>query len=250
MAARTDNVTDPGLLAQLLVARRGQAYYSRKLSELSDDDLDAPSRLEGWDRRHLVAHVGLNARALTHLTEWALTGIETPMYGSPTQRQEEIDFAATLPAQALRNLSDHAAIHLNVEWRDLPEHAWSNTVRTAQGREVAVSETVWMRTREVWIHAVDLDNGGSFNDFPPKLIDSILLDVLASWRKRRDGEKLPTYVLELIDREGVLNSEDAHQDSTLIRGLAADLASWATGRSNGAELFADRNSVLKAPRWL
>ena len=28
-----------------------------------------------------------------------------------------------------------------------------------------VAETVWMRTREVWLHAVDLDNGGTFTDF-------------------------------------------------------------------------------------
>jgi len=34
MPARTDNVSDPILAAQLLVARRGQAYFSRKLHTL------------------------------------------------------------------------------------------------------------------------------------------------------------------------------------------------------------------------
>ena len=118
MAARTDLVTDPAVIEGLLLARRGQAYYSRALSRLSDADFDGPSLLAGWDRRHLIAHVGLNARALTRLVEWAATGVETPMYASATQRAEEIDFSATLPVQALRNLSDHAAIHLTVEWRD------------------------------------------------------------------------------------------------------------------------------------
>lgn len=250
MVARTDNVTDPALLAGLLLARRGQAFYSRKLNELTDAELDQPSGLEGWDRRHLVAHVGLNARALTHLTEWAATGTETPMYDSTTQRQEEIDFAATLPAQALRNLSDHAAIHLNVEWRDLPEEAWSHSIRTAQGREVPVSETVWMRTREVWIHAVDLDNGGSFEDFPAELVDAILRDVLSSWRRRREAEHLPVYVLEAIDREGVLNAGDADENALVIRGRSADLASWATGRGGGNTLLPDGELVPTPPRWL
>ncbi len=201
MPGRTDNVTDPALVRRLLIARRGQAYFSRKLNELSDDDLDAPTRLAGWSRRHVIAHVGLNARALTRLTEWATTGVETPMYESPTQRAEEIDFAATLPAQALRNLSDHAAIHLNVEWRDLSEDAWVREVRTAQGRTVPVSETVWMRTREVWIHAVDLGNGGSFDEFPSEVLDNLLEDIAGAWARRREAEGLPEFAFEPTDRK-------------------------------------------------
>lgn len=149
MAARTDNVDDPKLKADLLLARRGSAFFSRKLNELSDAELDEPSLLAGWSRRHLVAHVGYNARALTRLTEWAATGNEQAMYASPAQRNEEIAYGATLSPLALRNLSDHAIVHLNVEWRDLPKEAWNAEVRTAQGRLVLASETVWMRARNL-----------------------------------------------------------------------------------------------------
>ena len=38
----------------------------------------------------------------------------------PTVRDHEIDFGATLSPIALRHLFDHSAVHLNVEWRDLP----------------------------------------------------------------------------------------------------------------------------------
>ncbi|HYJ48344.1 MAG TPA: maleylpyruvate isomerase N-terminal domain-containing protein, partial [Microbacterium sp.] len=136
MPGRTDLVTDERIAASLLLMRRGQAYWARKLNELRDDEFDAPSLLPGWSRRHLVAHVGFNARAVARLVEWARTGVETPMYDSDTQREEEIDFGATLPVEALRNLAAHAAVHLNVEWRDLPADAWSAEVRTAQGRLV------------------------------------------------------------------------------------------------------------------
>ena len=42
------------------------------------------------------------------------------MYASTAVRDHEIDFGATLSPIALRHLFDHSAVHLNVEWRDLP----------------------------------------------------------------------------------------------------------------------------------
>nr|WP_228508126.1 maleylpyruvate isomerase family mycothiol-dependent enzyme [Herbiconiux sp. VKM Ac-1786] len=233
----------------MLLARRGQAYYSRKLAELGDAEFDEPSLLPGWDRRHVIAHVGLNARAITRLTEWAATGVETPMYESPTQRAEEIDVAATLPPQALRNLSDHAAIHLSVEWRDLPDAAWSNEVRTALGRLVPVSETVWMRTREVWIHAVDLGSGGSFRDFPPGLVDALLDDVARSWDRRRVQEGLPVYAFAPTDRPG-REAVPTAPEAIVLTGTAAQLASWATGRNAVGVERAGGGELPEPPRWL
>ncbi len=261
MPARTDRTTDAQLLAGLLLARRGQAYFSRKLNELRNDQLDAPSLVAGWTRRHVIAHVGLNARALTRLTEWAATGVETPMYASPTQRDEEIEFAATLPARALRNLCAHAAVHLDVEWRDLP--AWHAQVRTALGRVVPASETVWMRTREVWVHAVDLDSGGSFDDFPAELVDALLADVVGAWRRRLGPDGLPPLVLEPVDREvtHALASDGTTPDGTTpagtvtggtvtLRGTAADLTRWATGRGPAGVLAPGGGAVPAPPRWL
>lgn len=254
MAARSDRTTDPQLLAALLLARRGQAYFSRKLNELRNDELDAPSLVPGWRRRHVVAHVGLNARALTRLTEWAATGVETPMYASPQERDAEIELGATLPARALRNLSAHAAVHLNVEWRDLGDEAWKAQVRTAQGRVVPASETVWMRTREVWIHAVDLGNGASYRQFPAELVDGLLADVLRVWRSRRGSEAIPPLVLSPDDRTGehrVADDDAGTGEPIRVHGRAADLARWATGRG-GANVLrtADGAPVPEPPRWL
>ncbi|WP_129788998.1 maleylpyruvate isomerase family mycothiol-dependent enzyme [Promicromonospora panici] len=258
MPARTDKTTDPHLLAGLLLARRGQAYFSRKLNELRNDRLDAPSLVEGWTRRHVVAHVGLNARALTRLTEWAATGVETPMYASPTERDQEIEFAATLPARALRNLCAHAAVHLDVEWRDLSEEAWHAPVRTALGRVVPASETVWMRTREVWVHAVDLENGGSFDDFPAELVDRLLADVVGAWRRRLGPDGVPQLVLEPVDREravpvaefGTVADGTASPEAVALRGTAADLTRWATGRGGAGVVASNGGPVPAPPRWL
>lgn len=245
MVARTDKTRDAALLADLLLARRGQAFFSRKLNELADDELAAPSGLPGWDRRHVIAHVGLNARALTHLTEWAATGIETPMYGVPGEREADIELASTLPAQALRNLSDHAAIHLNVEWRDLEPGAWTATVRTGRGRMVPASETVWMRIREVWIHAIDLGNGATFSDLPVDLLDRLLRDVFGAWERRRQAEDLDVFTLAPSDREYRLGDGSG----VTITGPVAQVAAWATGRTHDGVL-ADGGAAPPAPRWL
>jgi len=247
MPARSDNVTEPALAADLLLARRGSAYFSRKLNELTDEEYDGPSLLPGWSRRHVIAHVGYNARALTRLTEWAATGVEKPMYASPEARNEEIEYGATLNVTALRNLSDHAIVHLNVEWRDLPEEAWSREVRSALGRVIPVSETPWMRAREVWLHAVDLDNGGEFEDFPPELVDRLLADITGTWNSR---DPQAPFVLEPTDRDETYRVGSMSARPVVYRGTAARIARWASGRGSRGVTRNGDQQVPAAPRWL
>lgn len=250
MAARADRTNDPELLDRLLLMRRGQAFWARKLNELRDDEFDAPSRLPGWTRRHLVAHVGFNARAVARLVDWAATGVETPMYESDSQRAEEIAFGSTLPVEALRNLAAHAAVHLNVSWRDLPEEVWQHEVRTAQGRLVPATETVWIRTREVWIHAVDLGNGATAHDFPPELVALLLDDVVRVWRrKRHDGDR--NVILVPDDRAGAHRILEGQDDGALVvRGSSVDLVGWGIGRSSIGVLTDGGVAPPPAPQWL
>ncbi|UZX03283.1 maleylpyruvate isomerase family mycothiol-dependent enzyme [Arthrobacter sp. CDRTa11] len=230
MVARTDQTTDPVLLEGLLQARRGTAFFARKLNELSDADLDGPSLLPGWTRRHVTAHIGYNARALARLIEWAATGIETPMYASPEARNQEIAFGATLSPIALRNLFDHSAVHLNVEWRDLPADAWHHKVKTAQGRIVPAEETVWMRTREVWIHAVDLDNGATFADIPVPVLTRLLKDITGAWATRGTDTGL---LIKVTGTDTDLTFGDTSAtDQTVITGPLAAVVEWAAGRGS------------------
>lgn len=239
--ARYDSEKAPA--RELAWARSGTAYFARKLTELTDEELDGPSLLPGWTRAALVAHVGYNARALTRLCEWARTGVETPMYASTTQRNAEIDRGATLPARALRNLFAHSEVHLNVEWRDLTDEQWDHEVRTAQGRTVPARETAWMRAREVWVHAVDLDNAGSFRDFPPDLLDELLADVLRAWERR--GEKADL-VLAAADRDQPVTVGTG--TGPTVTGATADLVRWLTGRG-ARRLTSSTGELPEIPRW-
>jgi maleylpyruvate isomerase len=168
------------------------------------------------------------------------------MYESAEQRGREIAEGATLNAGALRNLFAHSCARLDEKWRHLPGAAWTETVRTAQGRQVPAEETVWMRTREVWIHAVDLDNGGRFGDFPAVVLGSLLTDVVGAWRTRGDGTGL---VLAVDGREPIAVHDGAAVTMTITGALPA-VARWAAGRG-GIGIRAegvDGNPV--APRWL
>jgi maleylpyruvate isomerase len=248
MVARHDLTEDPAILDDLLLVRRGTAFFARKLNELSDADLDEPSLLDGWDRRTLVSHVGYNARAVARLVDWAATGVENPMYSSPEARNEEIAYGATLQPIALRHLFEHSAIHLNVEWRDLPAEAWFHEVKTAQGRTVPASETVWMRTREVWIHAVDLNNGATFAQIPQQVLSRVLTDITGTWAVRGT---LGALVLESDDGTrwpspsgtGAPAAGEGHSEPEYVRADLPTLVQWATGRGR-------IEGVGPAPKWI
>ena len=233
---------DLDLSERRLIARRGTALFAQRLAELSDGELESGSLLDGWTRKHLVAHVGYNAAALCRLMDWAATGVETPMYPSAEHRDREIKDGATLSAAALRNLFDHTVARLDEKWRHLPGSRWAAPVRTAQGRTVPASETVWMRTREVWIHAVDLDNGAQFSDFPDVVLESLLADIGGGWttpggRNRSDPRS---------DRGRTYRGRRGGRST--VRGSLPAVVRWAAGR--GAIGVTSDGDISTPPPWL
>jgi maleylpyruvate isomerase len=166
--ARYDAPTAPQ--RELSWARRGTAYFARNLNELSDADLDRPALVRGWTRRHVIAHVGYHARQLSRLVEAARKGSDRETIPDDEVLNEDIAFASTLPARALRYLFAHSEVHLNVEWRDLTDAGWTASVRSLSGEVVAIRQTPLLRAREVWQMAVALANGGRYADFPPDLL--------------------------------------------------------------------------------
>lgn len=251
MPAKSDLATNPEIKAGLLLARRGTAFFLRQLRELADDELVGPSLLPGWSRAHVVAHVGYNARALTRLTEWGRTGVEQAMYASHAQRDAEIDFGATLNPIALRSLAEHSAVHLDVEWRDLDDAAWQAPVQTIQGRIVPVAETTWMRSREVWVHAVDLGNGARFEELPTAVLHGLLRDVTTAWRGREGTARVADLSLRPLEG-GIAFDVHGGDDATVLTGTSAALARWVTGRGGGDDGVAtdDGSPVSAAPRWI
>jgi maleylpyruvate isomerase len=240
MVVRRDLATDQDLLDQLLVVRHGTAWFRRQVGLLADGELDEPSLLPGWSRRHVLAHVGYNARALTRLVDWANTGVENPMYRSPEDRADEIGRGATQPPRALRHLTEHAAITLDVAWRDTPDAAWSAVVRTAQGRTVPLTETVWMRNREVWLHAIDLNNGAGLRDVPRHVLGRLLTDITSFWARSAVGNGLRVIVADAP----TLNWGSGE---VVVAGDLPAVVGWASGRTSA---LLDEGRAVAPPRWI
>ena len=173
---------------------RATELFNECVERLGDSDFDEPCLLPGWSRRHVIAHVHSNAKALRRLVRWARTGEATPMYRSARQRTAEIESGARLPVIALRSLVRVSAETLAAELESLPEAAWDNEVVTAQGRTVRAREIVWMRTREVAVHAIDLDVGVRFADLPGDLLAALLADSAAKRAGGPEGAPLAAWL--------------------------------------------------------
>src|SRR5713226_10506500 len=177
----------------------GHRYFLARLAQARDDELSAPSALPGWTGRHILSHVGPNARAVGRLAHWAATGEPTPMYWGPTARAAEIALGARWDPDRLRSFVEVEQDALAAAFEKLDVEHWGNEVVTAQGRHVTAAALPWLRTRELWVHATDLYDGADFSDFPPLLLDELVVDVL---RRRRDATGAVTQVRP-IDRDHI-----------------------------------------------
>jgi maleylpyruvate isomerase len=204
------------------------------LNRLTDADLDLPSGLPGWSRRHLLAHVASNAEAIGRLLAWARTGTETPMYASAEQRAADIDSGATRTDH--RSWARDSARTLARAMDSLPAKAWSAEVVTAQGRVVPARENIWMRARETCVHAVDLGARTRFADLPTRFLTTLLDDV-ATRRSTRPGPAI-RLITPSTDHEITGTGP-----TTRIELPLADAAAWLTGR-------ADRADLPELPAWL
>jgi uncharacterized protein (TIGR03083 family) len=166
----------------------------RVVDELSDDAFAAPSALPGWTVAHIVAHLHFNAEAIGRLTTWARTGIETPMYSSVAQRNDDIEAGSSLAPRELRRVAHASTRALTDSFDALTPEMWANTVVTAQGRIVPATELVWMRFREVAVHTIDIGSGIGFADFSSEAVAKLTNEIVAKRLASGEGNALAAWL--------------------------------------------------------
>lgn len=216
--------------------RSGTEVFLAVLDSLSAADLDEPSRLPDWRRRHVVAHVARNAESLSRLATWARTGVETPAYASGQARAADIERTAQADQDALRQDVRDTAAALERDFDALSQSEWSHEVQTRGGRTVPATELPWMRVREVWIHAVDLGASAGFAEIPAEVCSALVDDVAGGFAER---EGVPGLTLTGTDVGRTWTIGDG---STAVAAPVAELAAWLTGRTTRPE--------ATMPRWL
>jgi uncharacterized protein (TIGR03083 family) len=204
----------------------GTARVLADVAGLSEEALAGPTALPGWSRRYLLAHLAANADALRNLVYWARTGEERRMYESNKQREADIAKGSELPSAELRAWIEASSAALAADMEALPDAAWDAKVITAQGLTRPASEIPWMRDREVYIHAIDLAAGTTFNDLPADFLEALLDDVVGR-RLAKGGS--PAVLLAATDTGHTWQIAGIGAPIPVSAPLA-DLAAYLTGR--------------------
>lgn len=249
MTVLADSPADEVLWRRVDWMRAGTAVLLDACGQLDDTDPGRPSALSGWTRGHVLAHLAQNANALLNLLSWARTGVITPMYASPQARAGDIEAGATLTMPALLSGLRVTAAKLDQAVTTLPAQAWPATITTASGREAPASIVPWMRVREVWVHAIDLDLGLGFSDIPDDIGRALIDDMAALMSPRVDG---PAFAVRPGAAAGAAAAPivvGAGLPSREVAGSTADLTAWLSGRATPAAL-GDPAALPTLPAWL
>ena len=192
---------------------------------LDDAALRGPSLLPGWTRAHVLAHIARNANGLGNLVTWAQTGVETPMYASADSRAADIEATAALPPAELRAEVRRADDELLAALRALGDQGGAVEVRALLGDPFPASDLPWVRSREAWVHLVDLDGGVGFDDVPADVLTGLLDEAVS----RAPGRELAEGVA-LVDvgtgRRWQLGPDPAAE----VEASLPALVGWMTGR--------------------
>lgn len=236
---------DAGYESMLELVLGGERFASGQFDAAVARGLDGASLLPGWSRKHVISHLEGNALALLNLVIWARTGVETPMYGSPEERAASIEAGTRRPDREVVEGARAAGDQLVEALRELPEEARTFEVRTAMGRTVPVERVSWMRIRETWIHAVDLDVGAGFNQMPGAVVDPLLDEVVTTLSAKPGCPALHVTATD-IGRSWQMGGDRGPERE--IAAPSAQLLGWLLGRE-GPEAkaqFAD----IALPAWL
>lgn len=205
-------------------ARAATASLLAHLDAVDPDRLRAPSRLPGWTRAHVVAHLAGNAGSHVRMLDGCLAGQVRSQYeGGRAAREAAIGLLAADPAAAV---AEHrrACAELDERWQRMGAEHWAREVlRLDRAPEPAVG-LAWARWREVEMHRVDLGLGHEPGDWEPAFAVRLLE--------------------ELLDRTG-LRAEVAAR----VRGPVHELAAWLSGRSDGGRLQVLSGTLPVPPPW-
>jgi maleylpyruvate isomerase len=221
-----------------------EALVAQFVKGLSDEEVAADSLLPDWSRGHVLSHLANNARGLSNLIEWALTGIQKDMYVSVEQRGLDIENGAKLPGKEIVAdfLEQSKVFAANLE-RLMTGPLLADEVVLGNGSHVHPHEITTLRERELLVHLVDLGLDYKANDWTFEFSIKTLKSVSAGKRKERVNFRL------LIAGDHTWTGDQ--NGMVDIFGTPQSLAAWLMGREPDDKLVTSDGSPLgKPPVWL
>ncbi|MET9481241.1 maleylpyruvate isomerase family mycothiol-dependent enzyme [Streptomyces sp. NPDC006638] len=217
----TDHVRD---LASL---READERLLLAVASLDNAALAAPSRLPGWSRGHVLAHLARNADALVNVLEGR------PMYTDGATRDADIE------RDASRALDVHLADVRNTAARFHHSAAvpadWTRTVTLRNGVTDAASRVPFRRWIEVELHHVDLGLDRTLEHLSEEFTEREI-DFLAD--RFSGNAAVPPLTLATPGgrtwRTG--RAPSGGDGPETVTGPAPDLMGWLAGRRDGSAL--------------
>lgn len=155
------------------------------VGSLDEGQAREPSRLPGWTRAHVLAHVARSGEAMANLLRGARTGTPAAAYESQEARNAAIEEGARRPLTVLLPEVIDSAGLFRGEAFDLPDTAWETPVRILASAEFPVAELLVRRLVEIELHHVDLDLGYDWRDWPESFVRLDLAEPMRTWRADR-----------------------------------------------------------------
>ncbi|GAA4816934.1 maleylpyruvate isomerase family mycothiol-dependent enzyme [Streptomyces ziwulingensis] len=194
------------------------------VGELHNGHVTQESRLPGWSRGHVLAHLSRNADALVNVLEGR------PMYVTAQARDADIERDAPRPLEA--HLADLRQSAEAFQRAGAVPADWSRTVTLRNGVTDSVSRVPFRRWVEVELHHVDLGIGYELEDLPDEFVERETEFLAERFTGHPD---VPSAGLSDGTRAWRTGREAAHPAIT-VSGGPADLLGWLAGRRDGSGL--------------
>ncbi|RST13233.1 maleylpyruvate isomerase family mycothiol-dependent enzyme [Streptomyces sp. WAC05374] len=192
-------------------------------AKLDDAAVAAPSRLPGWTRGHVLAHLSRNADALVNVLQGR------PMYVSAEARDADIERDAPRPLAVQLDDVRESAARFRAQG-EVPAD-WGRTVELRNGVTDQALRVPFRRLVEVELHHVDLGIGYELEDLPAEFTGR----EIAFLADRFTGHPTVPPTRLLAAGQEWRTGGDAGAGVT-VSGPAADLLGWLAGRRDGAAL--------------
>ncbi|MFJ4622810.1 maleylpyruvate isomerase family mycothiol-dependent enzyme [Streptomyces sp. NPDC088812] len=205
------------------------------VAALDDAAVTESSRLPGWSRGHVLAHLARNADALVNVLQGR------PMYASGAAREADIERDASRPPEVqLADVRDSTARFLEA---GAAPADWSRTVELRGGVTDSAARVPFRRWAEVELHHVDLGIGHELEDLSAEFTEREI-DFLA--RRFAGRPDVPPTRLTDGTRAWHTGRETGDPEVT-VAGSRADLLGWLAGRRDGSALDVDGGPLPSLP---
>ncbi|WP_406460999.1 maleylpyruvate isomerase family mycothiol-dependent enzyme [Streptomyces sp. NBC_01622] len=202
---------------------------------LDNASVAEPSRLPGWSRGHVLAHLARNADALVNVLEGR------PMYAAASTRDADIERDAPRPLDV--QLADVRESGVRFQEAGAAPADWTRTVELRNGVLDTASRVPFRRWVEVELHHVDMGIGYELEDLPEEFTQREI-DFLAE-RFTGHPEVPSTHLSDGTHARST--GRPAEKPEVTVTGSPADLLGWLCGRRDGSGLTVDGGALPALP---